>query len=127
MVKKFGYRGKSIEDLKKMTFEEFIALVPAHQRRTMKRMSTNIKKFVERIRKAKAGKPVKTHVRNMVVLPEMVGMQFQVYNGKEWVMFTAAPEMLGHRLGEYSIPIKMVKHHGPGIGATRGSKAVELK
>jgi len=127
MVKKFSYRGKSLEDLKKLTFEEFIALVPAHQRRTMKRMSANIKKFVESMRSAKPGKPIKTHVRNMIVLPEMVGMQFQVYNGKEWMMFTASPEMLGHRLGEYSIPIKQVKHHGPGIGATRGSKAVDLK
>ncbi|MEW5955321.1 MAG: 30S ribosomal protein S19 [Candidatus Micrarchaeota archaeon] len=127
MAKKFFYHGKSVDELKKMTLEEFTAIVPSHQRRTLKRMSAGVKKFVEKIRKAKPGKPVKTHERTMPILPEMVGLQFQVYNGKEWVMVNAAPEMLGHRLGEYSIPIKLVKHHGPGIGATRGSKAVELK
>jgi len=127
MAKKFFYRGKTLEELKKMTVEEFTALLPSHQRRTLKRMSAGIKKLIEKIRKTKPGKPIKTHERTMPILPEMVGMQFQVYNGKEWIPVNVSPEMLGHRLGEYSIPIKQVKHHGPGIGATRGSKAVELK
>jgi len=127
LAKKFFYRGKSIEELKKLTLEEFISMVPSHQRRTLKRMSVDVKKMIEKVRKAKLGKAIRTHCRTMVIIPEMVGLQFQVYNGKEWVVVNAVPEMLGHRLGEYSIPIKQVKHHGPGIGATRGSKAVDLK
>jgi small subunit ribosomal protein S19 len=52
----------------------------------------------------------------------MVGAKLGVFNGKEWINVFITPEMLGHRLGELSIPIKRVKHSAPGIGATRGSK-----
>ena len=77
--------------------------------------------------KKKRTKPMKTHLREMIVLPEMVGRKFQVYNGNSFVDVNVVPEMIGHRLGELSITVKLVKHSGPGIGATRGSKSVELK
>ncbi|MGC8851412.1 MAG: 30S ribosomal protein S19 [Candidatus Micrarchaeia archaeon] len=128
MAKKFAFKGLELEQLKKLSLEEFTKIAPAHARRTLKRMSPPLKKFLEKMRRAKAkNKPMKTHYRNAPVIPEMIGMHFKVYNGKEWVDVTIKPEMLGHKLGEFSIPIKLVKHHGPGIGATRGSKSVELK
>jgi ribosomal protein uS19 len=85
---------------------------------------------LEKFRKHKSKgkqKPLRTHFREMVVLPEMVGSRIQVYDGKTFADINIIPEMLGHRLGEYAITIKMVKHGGPGIGATRGSTAVDLK
>ncbi|MFA6048938.1 MAG: 30S ribosomal protein S19 [Candidatus Micrarchaeia archaeon] len=128
MAKKFFYKGLEIEQLQKMPLDEFLKIIPSKARRTMKRMSTGIKSFMEKMRKAKkGGKVMETHMRNAVVLPEMVGMRIKVYNGKEFFDVNIMPEMLGHRLGEYAITIKQVKHSGPGIGATRGSKSVELK
>ncbi|MBI4406759.1 ribosomal protein S19 family protein [Candidatus Micrarchaeota archaeon] len=126
MARKQTYRGKTIEELQVLSLEEFIKLVPSHQRRTLKHMSTKIKKFLEALKKKK-NKPVKTHVREMVIVPQMVGLEFLVYNGKEWVKVIPGINMLGQRLGSFSITTKLVKHSGPGIGATRGSKAVELK
>ncbi|MFA5246415.1 MAG: 30S ribosomal protein S19 [Candidatus Micrarchaeia archaeon] len=128
MAKKFLYHGKSTEELIAMPMDQFILMMPSNLRRTMKRASPKIKAFLLRIRKAKAAnKVVKTHLREMPILPEMVGMRFKVYNGKEFQDVPIMTEMLGRRLGEYVHTTKMVKHSGPGIGATRGSKSVDLK
>ena len=79
------------------------------------------------VKESKPAKPLRTHFREMVILPEMVGSRIQVYDGKTFIDINIIPEMMGHRLGEYAITTKMVKHGGPGIGATRGSTAVDLK
>ncbi|MCX6767491.1 MAG: ribosomal protein S19 family protein [Candidatus Micrarchaeota archaeon] len=111
-----------------MPLDQFILLVGTHSRRALKRMGLQFKKFLEKMRKNGAkGKMMKTHFRQMVVIPEMVGMHFQVHNGNKWVDVKPTPEMLGRRLGEFSHTCKLVKQSGPGIGATRGSKSVELK
>ncbi len=130
LAKKFSFKGLELEALEKITVEDFIKLMPSKARRSMRRMGLQVKKFLEKFREWKKSgdkKPFKTHCRQMPVLPEMIGSRVQVHNGKDFVDFTIAPEMLGHRLGEYSITIKQVRHSGPGIGATRGSKSVELK
>jgi small subunit ribosomal protein S19 len=147
LAKKFSFYGKTLEELQAMPFDEFVKLIPSKQRRTLKRMNHQARKFLEKFRKRKAkekqaqggaqgqggqgkagaAKPLRTHFREMVVLPEMVGSRIQIYDGKTFVDVNILPEMLGHRLGEYAITTKMVKHGGPGIGATRGSTAVDLK
>ncbi|MFH0836274.1 MAG: 30S ribosomal protein S19 [Candidatus Micrarchaeota archaeon] len=130
MARKFVYRGINVEELQKLPLDEFIKMLPATQRRTMKRSNKHIKVFLAKFRdhqKKHKDKPVKTHFRDMIVFPEMLGARIQIYAGKDWADITITPEMLGHRLGEYSHTTKMVKHSGPGIGATRGSKSVELK
>lgn len=128
MARKFSYKGKSIEEIKQLTLEEFTKLVPAHARRTLKRMGLQVRKFLEKFRKHKAkNKPMKTHYRQMVVLPEMVGFHVLVHNGNSYKDLLVSQEMLGKKLGEFAITTKLVKHSGPGIGATRGSKTVELK
>ncbi len=129
MAKKLTFRGKSIEEVKAMSLQDFLKIVPSHQRRTLTRMRAKIKNFLDqmRIKKAKGKKTIKTHVREMVILPEMLDLEFSVYNGKDWVKVIPQLTMLGRRLGEYAITTKLVKHSGPGIGATRGSKSVELK
>ncbi len=126
----FSYKGVSLEELEKMTIEDFIKLVPSRARRSLNRMSHQFKQFVKKMRhhkKAGSDKPMKTHFREMIILPEMIGMRMQVYCGKEWSDFTVKAEMVGRRLGEFAHTCKLVRHSGPGIGATRGSKAVELK
>lgn len=130
MARKFLYRGMETEQLKQLSWEDFLKILPSTSRRSLKRMGFQIKLFLEKFRKHKltnSGKAYKTHTREMVIVPEMLGEKLSVYNGKTWSEFLVGPEMLGHRLGEYSVTIKQVHHSGPGVGATRGSKAVELK
>lgn len=128
MARKVVYKGIEAEQIPSITMESFMKLIPSGSRRTLKRMGTQVKKFIEKLRKHDfAKKPMKTHFRQMVILPEMLGKRFLVYNGKEFVDVMILPEMLGRKLGEYSHTIKLVRHSGPGIGATRGSKSVELK
>jgi small subunit ribosomal protein S19 len=127
MAKEFRFRGYTLEELKKMSIDEFAKLLKARARRALKRgLTEEQKKLLENIRKY-PDKFHKTHVRDMVILPEMVGAKIGVYNGKEWVTVVIKPEMIGHRLGEFSIPIKKVQHSAPGIGASRGSKHIATK
>jgi len=126
VVKIFNYKGKTIEELKKMSIEDFARLVPARQRRTLMRGFTEIqKKFLKKLRKSE--KPVRTHCREMIIIPEMVYKKVMVYNGKEWISVDIKPEMLGYRLGEFSLTRKKVMHSSPGVGATRSSKFLPLK
>jgi len=124
---KFEFRGKSIEEIKEMNLEEFSLMLKARQRRSLKRgLTEKQKKLLERIRKDPK-KFHRTRSREMLILPEMVGIKMGVYNGKEYVQLEIKPEMLGHRLGEFVLTRKSVKHSAPGFGATRSSKFVPLK
>lgn len=70
--------------------------------------------------------PVKTHLRNMIVVPEMIGSQLGVYNGKQFFLVEVKPEMVGHYLGEFSITYTPTRHGRPGIGATHTAKFIPL-
>ena len=122
----FTYKGKTLEELQKMPLEDFAKLLPSRQRRSLKRGLTNQeKKLLERMRKKQ--KPVKTHVRDMIIIPEMVGKKILIHSGKEWITIELKAEMLGHRLGEFAPTRKRVLHSAPGVGATRSSKFLPLK
>ncbi len=124
---KFMYRGKTLEELKAMSLEEFRELLPSRERRTLKRGFTEEqKKLLEKIRKNRS-RFYKTKEREMIIIPEMIGVKLGVYNGKEYVPIEIKPEMIGHRLGEFALTRKQVKHSAPGFGATRSSKYVPLK
>jgi len=122
MPKIFSFRGKTEQELKQMSLDEFSRLLNAKERRSLKRgLQENQKKLLEEIKK-RPEEFHKTHLREMIILPQMIGIKLGVFNGKEWVNVFVTPDMAGHKLGEFSIPIKRVKHSAPGIGATRGSK-----
>ena len=124
---KFDFRGKTIEEIQKMSLEDFSLLLKSRQRRSMKRGLSDVqKKLLENIRK-NPGKYHKIKEREMLILPEMVGTKIGVYSGKEYVALEIKPEMLGHRIGEFVITRKKVSHSAPGFGATRSSKFVPLK
>ncbi len=129
MAKKFSYRGKTLEEIQTMSLEDFSKLLPSRQRRSLEHgMSRQQKKLMEEVRKLK-GKDVliRTHSRDMIVIPEMVGSKIGIYNGHEFVSITLEESMLGHYLGEFAMTRRRVKHSAPGLGATRGSKFVPLK
>jgi len=124
--KEFTYRGHTLEELLKMPFAEIIELLPARARRTYIRgLNSEQESFVRRLRGSE--KPVKTHRREIPIIPEFVGKTVQLYNGKEFVPVDIKAEMIGHYLGEFALTRKSVKHSGLGVGATRSSKFMPLK
>ncbi len=132
--RKFRYRGKSLEELLAMSLDEFAQLLPARQRRSLVRGFTKPQiKLLARVREVLKNPDlarkavIKTHARDMIILPEMVGLTFAVHNGKEYVQFKVTPEMIGHRLGEFSIPTKKVTHGEPGLKASKSSRFVAVK
>ncbi|TFF93182.1 MAG: 30S ribosomal protein S19 [Promethearchaeota archaeon] len=117
-----------------MSMDQFIQLLPARARRSLKRgLPPRQKKLLERLRRAyrakKRGKDLitRTHVRDMLIFPEMVGLKIGVYNGNSYDVVEIKPDMIGHYLGEFALTRKRVSHGSPGIGATRSSKYVPLK
>jgi small subunit ribosomal protein S19 len=127
MPGKFTYRGKETEEIKKMNLEEFSKLLTSRERRAIKRGFTDAeKKLLVNIRANPSGFH-KTHSREMVIIPEMVGVKIGVHSGKEFVALEIRPEMVGHRLGEFVPTRKVIKHSAPGFGATKSSKYVPLK
>ncbi|MEM3154699.1 MAG: 30S ribosomal protein S19 [Candidatus Woesearchaeota archaeon] len=126
MAKEFLYRGKTIQEIQKMGLEEFAKLVPARERRKLKRGFTETeKKLLASIRANE--KDIKAHCRDMIIIPEMIGKTIKIHNGKEWIMLIIEPEMLAHRLGEFALTRKTVKHSAPGIGATRSSASLSVR
>lgn len=122
----FTYRGKSLDDLRKLSLEEFAKLVPARQRRTILRgFSEDHKKLLQKVRIKDPN--IRTHLRDMIVLPEMVGMKISIHSGKEFTPVEISPEMMGHYFGEFVLTRKKVAHGAAGIGATRSSKFIPLK
>jgi small subunit ribosomal protein S19 len=132
--KEFTYRGHTIEELQGMSMDEFIKLLPSRQRRSLQRgLNTGQRTLLENIRRAKKSQSegetavTKTHARDMIVLPEMVGATLLIHNGKEFTAVEIVPEMIGCYLGEFAITNKPVRHGSPGIGASRSSMYVPLK
>lgn len=122
----FTYRGNNLADLQKLSLDEFAGLVPSRQRRTIKRgLSEEHKKLLNKVRNKNEN--IKTHLRDMIVVPEMVGLKMGVHNGKEFVSVEIMPEMLGHFLGEYALTRSRVSHGAAGVGSTKSSKFVPLK
>ncbi|MDG7008324.1 MAG: 30S ribosomal protein S19 [Nitrososphaerota archaeon] len=131
MPKEFRYRGKTLEELNAMSTEALLELLPSRARRSLNRgVSEEKRKLLEDARAKKEGKlegEIKTHARDMIVLPTMVGLTIAVHNGREFVNLEVKPEMIGRYLGEYVITNKKVVHGTPGIGASRSSLYVPLK
>lgn len=133
--RKFTFRGVDLDQLLDMSYEQLMTLVHARARR---RFSRGLKRkplaLIKRLRKAKKEAPpmekpavVKTHLRNMIVVPEMIGSVVGVHSGKSFNQVEIKPEMVGHYLGEFAITYKPVKHGRPGIGATHSSRFIPLK
>jgi small subunit ribosomal protein S19 len=131
MAKKFAYHGMSLEEVQKIPLEKLFEIFPARARRSLTRgINDNKRKLIEEIKLAKSGKlqdPIKTHLRDLIILPYMVGVTVNVFSGKEFVPVNIKQEMINHYLGEYVITNKRVSHGAPGVGASRSSLYVPLK
>ena len=127
MVKKeFAYKGKTVQELQQMSVTQFAEILPTSQRRKINRGFTDAEKaFLKKLEKK--GNNVKTHCRDMLVLPSMVGKIIRIYNGKVFEPVTIQPEMIGNRFGEYVLTRNRVAHSAPGVGATRSSSAISAR
>ena len=135
MVREFKFKGYSLEQLQSLSIENLLPLLNSRQRRSLdKRVSSYMndekRKLREKLTLARDGKlkgKLRTHARDMIILPDMVGVTIYVHNGKDFVQVNMKPEMIGHYLGEYAITNKRVQHGTPGVGASRSSLYVPLK
>ena len=131
MVKQFTYYGLTVEELEKLSPDKLFELLTARARRSLKRgINDGKRKLIDEIKEAKAGtnkNTIKTHLRDLIILPYMVGTTVNIFSGKEFVPITISNEMIGHYLGEYVITNKRVTHGAPGVGSSRSSLYVPLK
>jgi small subunit ribosomal protein S19 len=135
LVREFKFKGYASQQLPTLSIEALLPLLNSRQRRSLdkrvgKYMSDDKRKLREEIKLLRDGKlkgQLKTHVRDMIILPDMVGLSMNVHNGKDFSLVTIRPEMIGHYLGEYSITNKRVQHGAPGVGSSRSSLYVPLK
>ena len=133
--RKFTYRGIDLERILELSNEELMGLVTARARRRFNRgMKRKPMALIKRLRRAKKEAPtgekpvgIKTHLRDMIIVPEMIGSIIGIYNGKMFCGVEIKPEMIGMYLGEFAITYKPVRHGRPGIGATNSSRFIPLK
>ena len=126
MAKKiFKYRGKTLEELKELSHDQLADLFPAQQRRKLKRgLSEKEAKLLKRL---SSKDTIKTHMRDMLVLPEMVGKTLKIHNGQKYEAVTIQNEAIGCRLGELVLTRKRLTHGSAGVGATRSSAKVSVR
>jgi len=131
MKKEFVYKGKTLDEINKLSLKMLASLLPARQRRSLLREFTEPqKRLLSKIKKQKEGKykkTIKTHCRDMIILPDMVNMTILVYDGKTFSQVRIEEDMIGHYLGEFVSTRKKVGHSAPGVGATRSSASVSVK
>lgn len=121
-TKDIYYRGKPIEELKLLDVREAAKYLPSRSRRTVLRNFDSVEKFIKRCeKKSSMKKKIRTHLREMIILPKLIGHSIHVYNGKSFQEIMITPKMIGHRLGEFVLTRVKVNHGSPGIGATKSS------
>ena len=126
--KQFTFRGKTLEELNVLDVREFAKYLKSRQRRAVLRQFSEIEKFIARSKKKVAkNKQIKTHNRDMVIVPGMVGMKIGIHDGRNFTPIEITGNMLGHRFGEFALTRQKVKHGAAGVGATKGSKAQAKK
>ena len=129
MPRDFLYRGRTEEELRTASMDEFIRMLPSRMRRSLSRgISERQRILIEKMRNwTPDKKPVKTHARDLIILPEMIGKTVHVFNGQAFIEVRLDIKKVGHYLGEYAVTNKPVRHGRPGIGASRSSMYIPLK
>ena len=67
---------------------------------------------VEKQKNDTTRKPIKTWSRKSTIVPEFVGSNFLIHNGKKFISITISEDMVGHKLGEFS-PTRQFSGHTP--------------
>lgn len=118
------FRGKSLEELQRLDVRESAKYLSARSKRSVLRNFQDVEKFIKNCEiKISRKKRIRTHLRDIVIVPKLVGMTIGIHNGKAFQDVQISIEMIGHRLGEFSLTRTRVAHSGAGLGATKGSRA----
>jgi len=122
--KEKSYRGQSLDSLKSLDVRECAKYLSSRSRRSVLRNFDVIERFIKSCeKKIIRKKKIRTHLRDIVIVPKMVGMTIEIHNGRSFTIVAITMEMIGHRLGEFSPTRGMVKHSSAGIGATKSSRS----
>jgi len=123
------YRGKTVEELKAMSIEQFAQLCNSRPRRALKKGGYD-KKFLKKAEKTIGNikaKPVRTHNRDLVIVPQLIGTRIALHRGNSFETIDVNEKMLGHYLGEFALTRKKLSHGKAGIGATKSSTAITAR
>jgi small subunit ribosomal protein S19 len=124
--KNLTYRGKTLEELKLMDVRESAKFLKSRSKRAVLRNFNAVEKFIKRCdNKILKNKKIRTHLRDIVIVPKLVGLTIEIHNGQNFQPLTITLEMVGHRLGEFSMTRTRVNHGSAGIGATKSSRAAK--
>ena len=115
-LKRLTFKGLELEQLNEMKDDQLFELFDARARRKMRRshgLKGPYRKLVEKVAATTVGiipgekpKVIKTHLRNALIMPQMIGGVVGVYNGKEFKEVEIKFDMIGRYLAEYSITYK---------------------
>ena len=120
------FRGKTLEFLKGLDVRESAKYLPARSRRSVLRNFDVVENFIKLCgEKMTKSKKIRTHLRDIVIVPKLVGMTIAVYNGQTFQEVLISTQMIGHRLGEFSPTRGKVNHGSAGLGATKSSRAMK--
>ena len=130
--KKFMYRGMDITALMGLKIDELSKHFRSRQRRRLQRkLKPAYGRLLTKLNYIKTCTPqgekpmgVKTHLRDLIVLPSMVMSVLNVHTGKDYQSVEIKPDMVGYYLGEFAQSYKRVNHGRPGVGASASSKFV---
>jgi small subunit ribosomal protein S19 len=126
--KEFSFKGKSLEELQAMSVEDFAKLCDSRARRSLsKGIDKHIMKKIEAAKGNPKAKPIKTHKRDVIIVPNMVGARMAVYKGNSFENVEITEKMIGHYLGEFVFTRKRLQHGKAGIGATKSSTAITAR
>lgn len=89
-------------------------------------MSRSLKKgpFVDaalqkKVENAKQNDKIKTWSRSSTITPQMVGLVMSIHNGRQFVDVKIVENMVGHKLGEFALTRKFIRHGGKAADAAR--------
>ncbi|MBS3091731.1 ribosomal protein S19 family protein [Candidatus Pacearchaeota archaeon] len=120
------YRGQTLEYLKGLDVRESAKFLPSRSRRYVLHNFDTVEKFIKNCEeKISRKKKIRTHLRDIVIVPKLVGLAIGVHNGRAFNEVRITAEMIGHRLGEFAITTAKVNHSEAGIGATKSSRALK--
>ncbi|MEK6852676.1 MAG: ribosomal protein S19 family protein [Nanoarchaeota archaeon] len=124
--KEVMYRGKTLEYLKTLDVRESAKFMNSSSRRYILKNFDVVERFIKRCEKKLANnKKIKTHDRDLVIVPKLIGLTIGIHNGRIFQDILMLPDMIGHRLGEFTPTRSKVAHGAAGIGATKGSRGLK--
>jgi len=126
--KEFTFKGKNMQELNELSIDQFADLCDSRIKRSLKKgVDKKIMKKVRIVKGNPKAKPIRTHRRDLIIIPEMVGIRFAIHRGNTFETLEVTEKMLGHYVGELVFTRKRLQHGKAGIGATKSSTAITAR